>query len=522
MSESGSTNLFRSAAGLCVGALFSAQARLTPDRIALQAGNRRWTFAELDSRTNRLARVLAALGVARGDRVAMLSENTPEYVELKLAAAKLGAIVGCLNWRQADPELVYCIGLIAPKVLIASQRFRAVTERIDHGVGIRRVLGDAFESALQAESDHALPDVAQAEDGLLVLYTSGTTGHPKGAVISHRAMVARSWVNAIDRTTDDADAFVAWTPLFHMGASDHVLSTLLRGGKAIVVDGFDAAVLARVMATERLGWLHVMPGTAERLIEELRISRVQPKGLRYIGLMADLMPRAAIARLTRLLNAPYVNTFGSTEAGGVASGGVIGIGVTPLTLSKRQSSLCRVRLVDEEGRDVPDGAPGEMWVRSPALFSGYWGAPELNAEVFAGGWFHTGDVFVRNADASLDFVDRRKYLIKSGGENIYPAEIERLLLASPRIAEAAVVRRPDAQWGEVPVAFVVASDPTLLAHDVIELCREQLAKYKLPREVRFVQASALPRSASGKIIRHELEKQLSTQPPTDGAAHTPD
>ena len=147
-------------------------------------------------------------------------------------------------------------------------------------------------------------------------------------------------------------------------------------------------------------------------------------------------------------------------------------------------------------------------MRGPSLFSGYWQAPEINAEEFRGGWFHMGDVFVRNADGTLDFVDRRKYLIKSGGENIYPAEIERVLMASPRIAEAVVVRRPDARWGEVPVAFVVASDPAVSGADVVDLCRGKIAKYKLPKEVRLVTQADLPRNASGKVKRFELETRL--------------
>jgi fatty-acyl-CoA synthase len=188
---------------------------------------------------------------------------------------------------------------------------------------------------------------------------------------------------------------------------------------------------------------------------------------------------------------------------------VIDIGVVPERLSKVQSSLCELRLVDEQDRDVPDGEPGEALVRGPSLFSGYWGADDINAEVFRGGWFHMGDVFRRNPDATLDFVDRRKYLIKSGGENIYPAEIERVLLMSPHIETAVVVRRQDARWGEVPVAFVVRRTEALTADDVIALCRGKIAGYKMPKDVRFIADADVPRSTSGKVKRHELEHQLT-------------
>jgi acyl-CoA synthetase (AMP-forming)/AMP-acid ligase II len=175
-----------------------------------------------------------------------------------------------------------------------------------------------------------------------------------------------------------------------------------------------------------------------------------------------------------------------------------------------QNSFCRIRLVDEEDCDVPDGEPGELAFRGPSLFSGYWRAPESNAHDFRGGFFHMGDVFVRNPDRTLDFVDRRKYLIKSGGENIYPAEIENALRASARIAEAVVVRKPDPRWGEVPVAFVVRLDETLTREDVIAACRGKIANYKLPKDVIFVADADLPRSATGKVKRHELESALKS------------
>jgi fatty-acyl-CoA synthase len=168
-----------------------------------------------------------------------------------------------------------------------------------------------------------------------------------------------------------------------------------------------------------------------------------------------------------------------------------------------------VRLVDPDDADVPDGSPGELCMRGPTLFSGYWRAPDVNAHDFRGGWFHMGDVFVRNPDGSLDFVDRVKYLIKSGGENVYPAEIERLMLQDPRVADVAVVRGPDAKWGEVPIAFVARRDSALTEGDLFRLCRAGLAGYKQPKEIRFIAVDDFPRSASGKIQRHELEKLIS-------------
>jgi fatty-acyl-CoA synthase len=231
-----------------------------------------------------------------------------------------------------------------------------------------------------------------------------------------------------------------------------------------------------------------------------------------LGCMADLVPRHQIAEITTLLQAPFRNSFGSTETGSPpASKGLVPIGVVAEKLSKEPNTFCQIRLVDVDDRDVPDGEPGELAFRGPSLFSGYWRAPEANAKDFRGGWFHMGDVFVRNADGTLDFVDRRKYLIKSGGENIYPAEIENALRASSRIGEAVVVRKADARWGEVPVAFVVRLDEGLSREDVIASCRGRIANYKLPKDVIFIADADLPRSATGKIKRHELEERLKAQ-----------
>jgi acyl-CoA synthetase (AMP-forming)/AMP-acid ligase II len=229
--------------------------------------------------------------------------------------------------------------------------------------------------------------------------------------------------------------------------------------------------------------------------------------------MADLVPPAEIARITRLLGAPFANTFGATETGcPPCSSNLIPIGVSPTRLSKEQSPFCEVKLVDAADREVPDGTPGELCMRGPTLFSGYFRNGEVNAQDFRGGWFHMGDVFVRNPDGTLDFVDRVKYLIKSGGENIYPAEIERVLLTDPRVAEAAVVRRPDARWGEVPVAFVARRHPALTEAELFQLCRTELAGYKQPKDICFIDEAAFPRSASGKVQRHELEKRLQDGP----------
>jgi acyl-CoA synthetase (AMP-forming)/AMP-acid ligase II len=496
------------AARSTVATTFFATARLRPDRVAIvDVDGTTRTYRELAERARRLANVLAARGVGAGDRVALLSENRGEILELFLAAAHVGAIVACQNWRLAPSEMKHCVGLVAPTIAFVSERHVAAFSAISDVSPF--AFGAAYEAALTATSDELVERDVDSEAPLLVLYTSGTTGLPKGAVINHRAQIVRNLVTRAEFGVQPDDTFVAWSPLYHMGAVDNSLGTLMTGGTVIVVDGFDAPRLATIVESEPLGWLLLMPGMVARFADELDARGIRAKSIRVCGVMADLVPPADIARITTLLGAPYANTFGATETGcPPCSSSLIPIGVVPAKLSKQQSPFCEVRLVDPDDNDVAMGAPGELAMRGPTLFSGYWHNDAANAHDFRGGWFHMGDVFVRNPDGSLDFVDRVKYLIKSGGENIYPAEIERVMLLDARVAEVAVVRAKDAKWGEVPVAFVARRDDSLDASALSALCREHLAGYKQPKQIHFIAFEEFPRSASGKVQRHELEARL--------------
>jgi fatty-acyl-CoA synthase len=499
--------LVAAAARSTVSSLFVQQARRYPQRIALDDGVRRIRYDELERRSARLAGVLAAHGIGVGDRIAILSENRLEYLETFLAAGRIGAIVACQNWRLARPELAHCLALVEPALVLVSPRHAGALEGLE--VPAAMVFGAGYEALLAGATAHAALAALDPEAALLILYTSGTTGLPKGAVLSHRAEIVRNLVTRAEFGVQPLDTFAAWSPLYHMGAVENSLGTLMCGGKVIVVDGFDQARLAQLVAEEPLGWLLLMPGMVGPFADALDARGVRARSVRVCGVMADLVPPADIARITRLLDAPYANTFGATETGcPPCSSSLIPVGEAPRSLSKVQSPFCEVRLVDPDDHEVPDGAPGELAMRGPTLFSGYWEAQRTNLADFRGGWFHMGDVFRRNPDGTLDFVDRVKYLIKTGGENVYPAEIERVMFTDARVRDVAVVRRPDARWGEVPVAFVARHDDTLDADALRAICRAQLAGYKQPKGIAFIGYDEFPRSASGKIQRHELEKRL--------------
>jgi fatty-acyl-CoA synthase len=497
------------AGGLTLGDMLRARARQYPGRTAIVDGGRSFTYAALNARVNRLAALLRRLDIGRGDRVAILSENRAEYLELMFAAGKVGAIVCALNWRLADPELIHCVTLTSPKASFVSPTYEAATARLAAVLGELILLGEDYEDRLACEIDAEAPITARPEDGHVILYTSGTTGNPKGALVSHRAQLARMHSSCVDFELAPGDVFLAWAPMFHMVSTDQSIHVLCLGGKVIVVPGFDPDRILHAAETEPLWWLVVMPGMIEDLVKVAEQRNTIPRGIKLIGAMADLVPRHQLQDVTTRLRAPYANTFGATETGlPPASAGRIPIGGIPPRLSKSPSASGVFRLVDADDNDVPDGTPGELAFRGPTLFSGYWNAPETNAHDFRGGWFHMGDAFVRNPDGTIDFVDRVKYMIKSGGENIYPAEVEQVLLRDSRVADAVVVRSPDPTWGEIPVAFVARRDDALTEADLVALCRANLAGYKRPKAIRFIGLEEFPRSTTGKIQRHELEKRL--------------
>jgi fatty-acyl-CoA synthase len=489
--------------------LFHARVPANPHHRAVVDGARVQTYAVLEERSNRLANALLESGLQRGDRVGLLARNRLEYVEIELAAAKAGLIVACLNWRLGDRELRHCVNLVEATVVIVQADLAETLDRLELTPHRRIVLGGDYEDFLATGAPDD-PDLdIDPEDGLVILYTSGTTGLPKGALISHRAMVARCMCFTSEFQVPVGDNFCAWPPFYHMASTDQALATLLRGGTVHVVDGYEPDLLIDLLEREEMRFFILMPGMVGPFAAILEQKKVKIKGVGICGAMADLVPREDIAAATRALDAPFNNSFGATETGfPPASSALIPIGVAPTSLSKRQSAFCEMRLVDPDDNEVPIGTPGEVVLRGPTLFSGYWNADETNAQDFRNGWFHMGDVLRRNEDGTLDYVDRVKYMIKSGGENIYPAEIEQVMLADARVHEAVVVRRPDRKWSEVPVAFVVPADPSLTADELMELCRENLSSYKRPKDIIFLSEEELPRSTTGKVQRHELEARL--------------
>ncbi|MEQ3679907.1 AMP-binding protein [Pseudophaeobacter sp.] len=497
---------------LKVAELFHKQAQIRANRPAVVYGERTITFAELDQRTTQLANALVSAGVGHGDRVAVLSQNDPVFLDVFMAAAKIGAIVATQNWRLSGAELKHCFDLVQPALTFVSGRFADALQTATGGTYPSVRIGSEYDAFLKGGSNEALTDVVDAEDGMLIVYTSGTTGLPKGALISQRALIARAQQYCTEFGIDPEDTFFAYSPMFHIASADLAIATLIIGGTVHVADGLDYPLMRRLLVEEKLSNLIFFPGMVGPVLEELAKMEQPVRSLKKFGALADLFPAHEIAAMTTAMNKEYCNTYASTETGmAPGCGGRIPIGHVPKTYSKTESNFCLVRLIGEDGKEAPVGAKGELVMRGPTLFSGYWGNNDATQEAFAGGWYHTGDVFRRNADGTLDYIDRMKYLVKSGGENIYPAEIERVVLQDKGVVEALVVRRPDPKWGEVPVLVVTVTGQGVTEQSLIDRCLDNLARYKCPKGVFFVPADFWPRNNTGKIVRREVEQWVLKQ-----------
>ena len=328
------------AAAATVGRLFAATAALRPGRDALVEGGRRLSYAELDSRVNRLAHVLLGRGVGRGDRVALMARNCIGYIEVELACARIGAIAVGMNWRFTADETAHCLNLTGPALVVASADYRETLDSA--GFPADLILGDDLDAAMEGAPDTDPGRHVEPEDGMAIIFTSGTTGHPKGATISHRAMIARTLIYGAELAVPADDTFVAWTPLFHMGANDFALATLLRGGRVVVMDGYRPQELIRAIETWPVHYLAAVPGMVEDFVTHLKASSRDFKPVGMVGAMADLVPRQQLKEITELLNAPYLNTFGSTETGiPPATANFVPVGAAPEACRRRRTRSAR-------------------------------------------------------------------------------------------------------------------------------------------------------------------------------------
>lgn len=495
-------------------------AESAPERLAIHCGQVRWSFAELIRQVDRLARQLAAAGVGNGSRVALLALNGLAYVACVHALRRLGAVLVPLNTRLTAAELRWQIEDVGALLLVSDDRMadlacrldmvlpRAVVETRSQAVGSADVVLLTVEGSPYAESDVSLRALIDLDATQGIMYTSGTTGRPKGVLITY----GMQWWNAVGSALNLghqlADRWLACLPLFHIGGLSILMRSVIYGIGVILLEGFDADEVNRAIEREGVTIISVVAVMLERMLAACGRGREQayPATLRCVLLGGGPAPRALLERCARL-HIPVAQTYGLTESCSQA------VTLAPADALRKPGSAGRpllplqLRVLHDE-RPVPAGEVGTIYLKGPTITPGYADAPSATAG--HDGWFCTGDLGYLDADGYLYVLDRRSDLIISGGENVYPAEIESVLLAHPAVAEAGVCGQEDPRWGQVPLAFVrVHPGCALTPEDLLEYARTYLASYKLPQRVVFV--AALPRNASGKLLRRELPRLLAQE-----------
>jgi O-succinylbenzoic acid--CoA ligase len=476
----------------------------SPDRLALICGEARWTFAELRRQADLAARRLSALGVKPADRVALLLPNGLDFVILVHASARLGAVLAPLNTRLASQEIAWQLHDLDPCLLLFDLERLPVADGLQQGPSTTRLL-DVTDFGKVELADAPLCDTIDLSALANIIYTSGTTGRPKGAMLTY----GNHWWNAIGSAlnlgSQHDDCWLAALPLFHVGGLSVLLRSVIYGVPAIVNEAFDPARVNRAIDEESVTIVSVVATMLERMIEE-RGERPFPPTLRCVLLGGGPTPLPLLEAYVAG-GVPVAQTYGLTEAASQVATLCPADAATKLGSAGRPLLPIELRIEGQDG-PVGDGEVGEIVLRGPTVFSGYWNHPEETAHALRGGWLRTGDLGRLDADGCLYVADRRDDLIVSGGENVYPAEVEAVLMTHPKIAEAAVVAAPDQRWGQVPAAFVRArTDPTPLDEaEVIAFCRQRLAGYKTPS--RVVMVDELPRNSAGKLLRAALRARL--------------
>jgi O-succinylbenzoate-CoA ligase len=509
-----------------IGLLLAKRAHLSPNDEGIYdvATERRFSWAEANARCNRAAHALAGEGVRKGDRVGLLLMNSAEFVESFMAIAKLGAICVPLNWRLVPDELEFILADAGVSALVFGEEFLgAVTDlearpklrgETDGATQIRAFLQLGGETApfakdytatCDAAADAEPPVVAWDDDELYIMYTSGTTGLPKGAVHTHNTALWASITMLATAEVRLGDRYIIALPLFHVGALTPLTGQIHRGVTCILLRAFDPTQAWQLIEHERVTSMLAVPAMLNFMRQVPEHATADRSTLRWIMSGAAPVPVALIEEYAKL-DLEIHQVYGMTESCGPACLTSPEDAVNKPGSTGKAFFHTEVRVVDEAGADVAPGEVGEVWIAGPHIMKEYWNRPEATAETIVDGWLRSGDVATIDADGCIYIQDRKKDMIISGGENVYPAEVENVILAHDGVADVAVIGQPSAKWGESPLAIVVRTDDSLGAQDVLDHCQGKLARFKQPRTVEFV--DEIPRNPSGKILKRVLRDQF--------------
>jgi fatty-acyl-CoA synthase len=506
----------------------ATHARVRAGQVGVRDSRRALTYAQWDERASRLANALLGLGLVKGDRVALLAYNAIEWMEMYVALARAGLVAVPINFRLMGPEIAYIAEHSEARAFIVQEDLRAAVDGIRDTLTIeeqRCVLFGAPSArpgwqdyeALVAAALARAPDVAVVpEDLFALMYTSGTTGRPKGAMRNHEGNALIALATALEFGLSAADTGLLVMPLCHANSLYFSVTFAMLGATIVVDDrkSFDPEVLLATLARQRITFTSLVPTHYIMMLDLPSASKAR-HDLSAVGKLlissAPARKETKLAILELFPNGKLFELYGSTEAGWVTI-------LRPDEQIERLGSVGRewagsgaIRLLDLDGREVPDGEVGELYSRTAYVFDGYWKNPEKTAKAFRDGWCSVGDMARRDADGYIHLVDRKSNMIISGGENVYPSEVEGVLAAHPAVQDVAVVGVPDAKWGEaVCAAVVLRPGQSATPDELLAWCRERMAGYKRPRTIRLLAEREMPRTATGKIQHRVLRDRMAS------------
>lgn len=511
------------------GNFLGRNARLFSQKTALSCAEETLTYEGLLDTVSGLGPGLAASGLKKGDRVAFLGHNSLAYVEFHIGVSMGGMVAVPLNFRLAAKELEFILNDCGCKALIYAAPFVQTVDKFRKGVStLKRFISLSGPRGKDVGHEDLLSGVGRGPmpypeegDPASILYTSGTTGFPKGAVLSHHNMLAAIRGNVIEQQIVSENKFLSVGPLFHVAPLQILLSFLYRGCSCVILRQFDPKAVLETIQNERITNIFLVPAMLKALLDFPDFARYDLSSLSTVTYGGAPTPKELLCRALKTFGPVLIQVYGSTETG-------------LTTLLNKNDHMERdgagehkyihtcgkeivdfmVRTVDEKGDDTAPGEAGEILVKGGSVMQGYWGKPEETRKAIADGWFHTGDVGTFDETRFLTILDRKKDVIISGGENIYPAEIESFISTLPQVSEAAVIGAPDERWGETVKAVIVLKEgETLSAEELIDACKRHLASYKKPTSVDFV--GELPKNSTGKILKRVLrERYGKTVAPT--------
>ena len=498
--------------------LIERNAAFAPDKPALHFEGDTLSYAAFAARIEQTAHALnSELGVGQGDRVAILSLNRPDYLVLLYACARLGAILVPLNWRLAIAEQLFILSDAGAKVLVLEQIFAAVLPALEKalpavtiaGFDFAPARGAAFESLLARGSGGSVNPHADFSDPLLIVYTSGTTGRPKGAVLRQEALFWNGVMSQHMHGLSSDDHVLTVLPFFHVGGLNIQTTPALQHGATVTIHSrFAPDTTLACFERDKPTLTVLVPAIIQAVTEHPTFTTTDLASLKAISTGSTIVPPHLIERFAAR-GVPVLQVYGSTETCPIAVYTRLGGDLAREGSTGLPGLCCEAAIIDDAGNELPPGMPGEIAVRGPNVFCEYWRNEQATREALQDGWYRCGDIGRRDADGYFWVHDRKKNLIISGGENIYPAEVERVLLEHPDVAECGVIGRPHPRWEQVPVAYVIRrKDGVIDAEGLKAHVQLQLARFKVPREIVFVED--LPRTALGKV-QHFMLKQIDAQ-----------